>query len=83
MNRTELKTLVEAQCIDIAGNNVFDPISAADARSWLQDIFRDQEASDLPQEERIPLDTAPEAFMEVWNSICVDHANIITKYEED
>ena len=72
MTRTELKPLVENQCIDLGGNNVFRIITEEEARAWLTDIFADQESAGLPLEERIPADTTPAAFMEVWNAICVE-----------
>lgn len=73
MTLPELKKLIESACIDPFQYNDFTPISISQAKAWLQDIFKDQESSDLEPSERIPLNIKPEIFMYVWNDICVEH----------
>ena len=74
MNRKELKKLILESCIGPwnPDNNDYNPISVTEAKTRLKEIFKDQENADLDPSERIPQDTAPVAFMEVWNEICVD-----------
>ena len=73
ISRSELKTRILNDVLSPYAETDFTPISLYEATTWLADIWRDQDLSDIPEDKQIPHDTIPAVFMEVWNEICLGH----------
>jgi hypothetical protein len=72
ISRSELKSRILSDVLCPYEEIDYTPISLYDATIWLADIWRDQNLSDIPEDKRIPHDTIPAVFMDVWNEICLD-----------
>ena len=72
ITRYELKSRILSDVMSTYAETDFTPISLYDATIWLADLWRDQEQAGVPEEKRIPHDTIPAVFMDVWNEICLD-----------
>lgn len=85
MTRSELKEIMKDILIDPwnARDENPQPISLYEAKTWLADIRNDQDLMDLEENERIPDDTAPAVFMEIWNEICDDWHAVYTSDDDE
>jgi len=57
----------------------YTEINLEEARGYLAETLEIQDDCDLDEDERIPEDTTPEVFMQIWNEIAAEHNAKIRK----